>query len=702
MPGSLGKTCDFENGLCEGYKTNCSQQACFKVARVSDLDVGPSVDQRPGTAKGRPVRFRPDPQRQSRFEVLNTKDGRSGWPVANGLATADGGIPLEDSAATINENVVNVRNPHAKAAQRIGTSTTIIVAFEGPKVPNYPENKEVKALKEANRQQAKKIAEQDAVIRRMAMDVVAMKEMIKQLQGREQKPAEESAQTAEEPLIKQKSTEGSRTRRVEEREDKTDEKINRIEVLYNNKNTVLQQHARSQERKPDVVMLPEVFIKDPKLPGYRTYAGPIGNNQRGVCVFVPKVLDSLEHTCRGDPNMEKQLIKILIGKKSVFLENIYSNPKHARQKFSNLFHGTLEIAGDCTLVIRGDFNAPTPTWDTTEPASKDGTYAKTPQKPTSVLSRTHDTPPLPETRDHCVVEVTIPLRGIMKAPRKHRYRDWDAFRRLEPTEEITDLDEEIETTEDRDGNMDSRLAHLIEAKQSLLARWRKQRLNHGLCKNVAELNKAFQEHSKVLAAQQWEDTCNAANGQMHNGATWRLLRHLLDETKTKNIHRNRMAGIIQTAVRNLGEYETKRRLLDKYLPGTATDHHPDYVGNTNERLDSDLETSEIQAALQKLNSKSAAGPDKISNKTLKNMGDDTIQALTAYFNECWRSGKLPKQWKTAKMILLPKPGKPPSIEHLRLISLMFCVGKVMEHVLVGRWQRYSEDERLYPDTMFGF
>ncbi|KAM7297129.1 MAM and LDL-receptor class A domain-containing protein 1 [Ixodes scapularis] len=46
------ETCDFENGLCEGYKTNCSQQACFKVARVSDLDVGPSVDQRPGTESG--------------------------------------------------------------------------------------------------------------------------------------------------------------------------------------------------------------------------------------------------------------------------------------------------------------------------------------------------------------------------------------------------------------------------------------------------------------------------------------------------------------------------------------------------------------------------------------------------------------------------------------------------------------------------
>lgn len=54
------------------------------------------------------------------------------------------------------------------------------------------------------------------------------------------------------------------------------------------------------------------------------------------------------------------------------------------------------------------------------------------------------------------------------------------------------------------------------------------------------------------------------------------------------------------------------------------------------------------------------------------------------------------------MILIPKPGKLPSIEHLRPFSLTSCVGKVMEHVLMGWWQQYLEDKRLYPDTMFGF
>ncbi|KAH7977748.1 hypothetical protein HPB49_003370 [Dermacentor silvarum] len=45
------------------------------------------------------------------------------------------GIPLEDDPKTIDEKIVNSRNPTALAAKRIGKSTTIIIAFDGLKVP---------------------------------------------------------------------------------------------------------------------------------------------------------------------------------------------------------------------------------------------------------------------------------------------------------------------------------------------------------------------------------------------------------------------------------------------------------------------------------------------------------------------------------------------------------------------------------------
>ncbi|CAN7950134.1 unnamed protein product, partial [Ixodes hexagonus] len=45
------------------------------------------------------------------------------------------GIPLTDSAQEIDANVINARNPLALAAKRIGSTTTVVIAFDGPSVP---------------------------------------------------------------------------------------------------------------------------------------------------------------------------------------------------------------------------------------------------------------------------------------------------------------------------------------------------------------------------------------------------------------------------------------------------------------------------------------------------------------------------------------------------------------------------------------
>ncbi|KAL1424572.1 hypothetical protein MTO96_020040 [Rhipicephalus appendiculatus] len=45
------------------------------------------------------------------------------------------GMPLTDSAQDIDANVVNARNPLALATKRIGKTTTVVIAFDGPSVP---------------------------------------------------------------------------------------------------------------------------------------------------------------------------------------------------------------------------------------------------------------------------------------------------------------------------------------------------------------------------------------------------------------------------------------------------------------------------------------------------------------------------------------------------------------------------------------
>lgn len=319
--------------------------------------------------------------------------------------------------------------------------------------------------------------------------------------------------------------------------------------------------------------------------------------------------------------------------------------------------------------------------------------------------------------DHYILEVELIGSGGRKI--EHKWTDWDAFRkqRMDGTvaQDIADIEEwtaglkeeirratkKIETAEDITC-VDSKLAHLLEAKTSIKERWKKQRWNRKLRKKMAELNQAIAKHSALLSRQQWDEVCSRIDGPLHQGRARSLIRHLLDETTTKSYQQNRMARVMHEAEKSLGRDELIKRLSDKYLPETKTEQHPEYAGAPNDKLDRDIATAEVVTALQELNTRSAAGPDGVSNKALRNLDDPSIEALTRYYNQCWRSGKLPDQWKKAKTVLIPKPGKPLNIENLRPISLTSCVGKVLEHVLAKRWQNYLEQEGLYPDSIIGF
>lgn len=118
------------------------------------------------------------------------------------------------------------------------------------------------------------------------------------------------------------------------------------------------------------------------------------------------------------------------------------------------------------------------------------------------------------------------------------------------------------------------------------------------------------------------------------GRTWSLLRHLLDETKTKSHQRDNLSKILNKSIRELGQEETFKRIGDKYLPDIPEESHPDYEGPANEELDRDIELWEVRAAVQELNCRSAAGPDRVTNKVLKHLNEPSLASLTALFNRC--------------------------------------------------------------------
>ncbi|KAL3206489.1 hypothetical protein MRX96_040038 [Rhipicephalus microplus] len=63
----------------------------------------------------------------------------------------------------------------------------------------------------------------------------------------------------------------------------------------------------------------------------------------------------------------------------------------------------------------------------------------------------------------------------------------------------------------------------------------------------------------------------------------------MDETKSCEYQRTRMAQILHTTTRQLGEEEMFKRLNERYLPIISHEDHPDYAGQPNLHLDRDLE-----------------------------------------------------------------------------------------------------------------
>lgn len=141
---------------------------------------------------------------------------------------------------------------------------------------------------------------------------------------------------------------------------------------------------------------------------------------------------------------------------------------------------------------------------------------------------------------------------------------------------------------------------------------------------------------------------------------------------------------------------------DRYLSCARIESLPDYSGSENPDLDSPITVAEVRAEINRLRTKTAAGPDKISNRMLRNLDDGSISNLTTYMQKCWDKGEIPQEWKAANVVLIPKPGKKLNFEHLRPISITSCLGKLMEHVIQTRLNRFMEDQNLYPDSMIGF
>ena len=117
----------------------------------------------------------------------------------------------------------------------------------------------------------------------------------------------------------------------------------------------------------------------------------------------------------------------------------------------------------------------------------------------------------------------------------------------------------------------------------------------------------------------------------------------------------------------------------------------------------DVSACEIRQALFTQVVKKAPGVDGISFRALRLLWRWAEDRVISLVRGCIRKGFHPCTWKTAKGILLRKQGKPTYIaaKAYRVISLLSCLGKVVEKVIATWITNFCEKEDTFHRGQFG-
>ena len=81
-----------------------------------------------------------------------------------------------------------------------------------------------------------------------------------------------------------------------------------------------------------------------------------------------------------------------------------------------------------------------------------------------------------------------------------------------------------------------------------------------------------------------------------------------------------------------------------------------FTSDNTESYNSKFSYSELADALSKAHD-SSPGPDDIHYQLLKHLPSSSLSILLEIYNSIWATGNIPKSWKEATVIPIPKPDK---------------------------------------------
>lgn len=113
--------------------------------------------------------------------------------------------------------------------------------------------------------------------------------------------------------------------------------------------------------------------------------------------------------------------------------------------------------------------------------------------------------------------------------------------------------------------------------------------------------------------------------------------------------------------------------------------------------------TEITMNIKHLKNRKAPGQDKINNLLIKKLPASAIEYLAELFTACLKIGHFPSEWKIAKILVFPKPGKNLTLPNsYRPISLLNSISKLLEKSILHRLNSHLVTNNILRQEQFGF
>ena len=511
----------------------------------------------------------------------------------------------------------------------------------------------------------------------------------------------------------------------------------------------------------DIALISETHFTDKdycRITGYQAYwtMHPSGAARGGTAVFVKQTIRHYPQQEICEDYLQSTIISIVYNNKETNVGAVYCPPRH---RISNeMFTDVFDRVGK-QFILAGDFNAKHTAWGSRLISPKGRELIKainsyncdfaTPKKPTYWPSDENKIPDLIDfyilknvnvththteicedmSSDHVPVVMSLSATILKKKQRNkltNKFTNWDLFR--DNLDKLINLKVRIKIIEELEQEVQQFVGNIRTAAQ-LSTPTLQAVPNKTVCQSL-EIRELIKERRRLRRI--WHRTRHPADKNAFNNAS-NATRRAISDARQKSLQQY-LEGLSPEADKDYSLWKATRRFKRPHVQvPPIKDQNGHWICRDQDKaelfaqhLATVFTPNDIQSDIDpvvtlqpdeptkpftpmeianeidsNINPKKSPGIDDISPSVLKELSRKAVVMLTYLYNACLRLKYIPLAFKTAQIIMLQKPGKPPSaVSSYRPISLLTSISKLFEKLLLKRLKPLIEEK--LPDFQFGF